>query len=465
MTCPLLDEHLRPNLDDESQDSLARHAESCTECRARLDRLHTVQTHLRREAPALPPSIAHSWYEAVRRPPRPAPPWRSRGFAAAGAAIASAAAIALLVLPARTQDAKPSRSAVAREAWVDLAPSSQVRGEGWILTARTAATVWVPLRAKSVQIARGTVEIGVLAPALTPMVTTPQGEIRLLGKSRIEAQVAPLSTELRVLEGRAQLRTQTGVTELEAGAKTKLRAASTVAAARAPEPQKAPSSPAPSRSSRTLPAAPFSENTGPSAESEPEPVRPEPAPPPSPPSSAPGGPRALEAGLPAASPDVWALMQAADANRRRGDDRGAERLYAEVSTHPEGDGLAEEAMLRRAAALKRLDQTRTGIAVLETAHRRFGHSGLAPERSALLAELYLEGGTTSQAVRALERVRTSGDRVLDKPRLEVATALIAAHQGQTAARLLAPLMARGGPAAEQARRLIAPSPSKRGDPF
>lgn len=146
---------------------------------------------------------------------------------------------------------------------------------------------------------------------------------------------------------------------------------------------------------------------------------------------APLAPAQGRASRPAASPkepadaEALTLLQRADAARQQGALVEAAALYARLEADPAVAGYAEEAMLRHARLLVRLDRSAEAEVVLQTAARRFTDGPLAPERAMLHAELHLRAGRARRAadvLGALDVSRRAGGLI--RLRWAVANALV-----------------------------------------
>lgn len=441
MSCPHLDQHLRPDLDREAKVALSRHAEVCPECQHRLEVRREAYAILASDIPPLTPRAqAARWAKieaATQGASRP-----SFGLWGWGLGVAAGLLVAAVLLrPAL--DLSPVAPAPGPS---QPSETRLLAGQRWTvgeleLLAHSDATLRFPggPQARRILIEVGDLELSASAAPPGWSVETPHGHFKLIG-AQVRLDVSPARSRGVVTRGQVELGADHRGIEWD-------RPLATVAPAAPP------------------PAAPAEVG-----------ARPSPAPP-----AAPGPERASGASAarhrrvlqearaligrddqravqiaeevlarrPDAQSEVVALMIAADGWRRRGGAREAAEYYRQAIEHPAGPPFAEEASLRRATLLVELQRGDEALRTLEAARDR-GQGSLAPERSALTARLLWERGRTEEAAEVLLN-EPAVDRVLEEPRLRVAEA-IAATDPDRARRLIAPIGA--GPYAARVQALL-----------
>lgn len=488
MSCPRRDEILAVGaLDDPER---ADHVRGCDDCRARLAHLeHTFATLRSAEVGLDGPSRARVWQQldAARAPTAGLRwPWLV-------AVPTAAAALTLWVLTAVPGAPEPPEAprvvagalrptqgdvlppgALPRDTWLEASEGLVLRVASARLSAEAGARLSLaPELDERLWWASGRTSVVVGARALE--LITPAARVRASDATyTLDATATRLVVEVRA--GVVELSVGEARTQVRAGERKVVEVPPTRDAAHPPPPAHAiaPSlppatvpSPSPEAGSpRDLPGV-QPEATAPRA-SPPSPATPRPraervAHSPAT-SSALADARhylgrddrraaALADAVVARAPEsVEALLVAGDARRRQGLWLEAEQLYRRAIEHPDGAPFLEEASLRRAEARAARGETAAALESLGAA-RRARTDFLGPERAALEARLHLTDGDDERAYAALLRAVDSTDRVLDTPRLQLARRL-ARHDRARAAQLLAPLIARGGASADEARALL-----------
>ena len=224
MSCPLLDEHLRPDLDAETRARLTRHAQTCEDCRRRLAAVAQMQQVLRADPPVLPPSVAANWWRAVESARAPQQDFGLRMGAAVG--LAGAALVLVVAFLSRPQLAPatlvsgsakllnaPTTVAAGADVplnvWVRIAPASVVRARALEFSAETTMALWVPIDIEQpMRIAYGTFSVELETPDLTEVIRTPAGGV-VFGSGRFTTTVDGERTTVRSHRGRADLQSET----------------------------------------------------------------------------------------------------------------------------------------------------------------------------------------------------------------------------------------------------------------
>ena len=123
------------------------------------------------------------------------------------------------------------------------------------------------------------------------------------------------------------------------------------------------------------------------------------------------------------------LCAQADSARREGRWKEASALYGQVVSHPDGGPYAEEASLRQARLLARMQRPSEALVVLDQASRRFARGPLHPERTMLAIEIRLKRGLPSQAALAFQSLEPHRRASKQWPlRLRVARALFPSNR-------------------------------------
>ncbi len=135
---------------------------------------------------------------------------------------------------------------------------------------------------------------------------------------------------------------------------------------------------------------------------------------------------------------IGALMVLADAHRREGRASKAATTYERVAKSPSAGRFLEEAILRQAELLLGMGQPTEAIAVLRANPIKSGL--LAPERTALLADLHAAQGHPDKAAAALEAAPQLRAQAIWRARLKIAEALAPTNIAR-ARTLLAPVVA------------------------
>lgn len=429
MSCPHLDEHLRPDLDREAKVALSRHAEVCPECQHRLQVRRQAYAILAADVPPLTPRAQAARWAKLEAATRGAPD-RTFGIWGWGLGVAAGLLVAAVWLRPTLDPPTTLEPVRARPGETRLLAGQSLSVADLELRAVTDGALRFPAgpEGRRIVIESGDLELSALAAPPGWWVETPHGHFNLIA-ARVRLEVSPDGSRGVVTRGQVELGPDDRGIQWDR-----------------PVAPPAPAAPPPAKpndfGARLLPsptAAPGPERSAGASVARHRRVLQE--------ARALIGrddQRAVQiaedvlARRPDAQSEVVALMIAADGWRRRGGAREASEYYRQAIEHPSGAPFAEEAALRRATLLVELQQEQEALRTLEQARALDqGRGSLAPERSALTARLLWEQGRISEAAEVLLQ-EPAADRVLEEPRVRVAEA-IASSDPERARRLIAPI--------------------------